>query len=53
MTAQVIHDEIVDAAVHEISNLQIELSMLKLKYEALENSYNELVKVLFNYEELK
>jgi len=46
-------DEIVDAAVHEISDLQIELTMLKLKYEALESSYKELVSVLFNYEELK
>jgi len=46
-------DEIVDAAVNEISDLQIELSMLKLKFEALESSYKELVSVLFNYEELR
>ena len=48
MTTQTEKDEIVDAAVNEISNLQIELAMLKLHCQSLEHQRNILKHQLTN-----
>ena len=52
MTTQTEKDDIVDSAVSEISNLQIELAMLKLHCQSLDHQRKILKHQLTNCQEV-